>query len=54
MCLCTGVLRLVHVRDEVLDPALVMELVGAAACTFVTQHDPQTAGEESRLAQALE
>ena len=48
-----GVLRVVHVRHEVADPALVVELLGLAAGALVPQHDPQAAREERRLAQAL-
>ena len=48
------ILRLVDVRDEVPDPAFVVELVGPAAGALVAKHDPQPAREECRLAQALE
>ena len=49
-----GVLRLVDMRNEVPDPALVEELVGPTAGALVAKDDPQPAGEERRLAQALE
>ena len=48
------VLRLVDVRDEVPDPALVVELVGPAAGALVADDDAQPAREERGLAQALE
>ena len=47
------VLRLVDVGDEVLDPALVVELDPLAAGALVGERDPQAAGEERRLAEAL-
>ena len=51
--LVDGVLRLVHVRDEVADPALVVELLRLPAGALVAEDDPQAAGEERRLAQTL-
>ena len=48
------VLARVHVRDEVADPALVVELLGLPARPLVAEHDPQAAREERRLAQALD
>ena len=47
------VLRSVDVRNEVSDPALVVELDLLAAGTLVGQDDPQAAGEKGRLAQPL-
>src|SRR5436309_384150 len=47
------VLRLVDVRDEVLDPALVTELHRLAVRALVDEPDQQAAREERRLAQAL-
>ena len=48
------VLVLVEVGDEVLDAALVVELGGAGAlAALVGDRDPQAAGEERGLAQAL-
>ena len=48
------VLVLVEVGDEVLDAALVVELGGARAlAALVGDRDPQAAGEERGLAQAL-
>ena len=47
------VLVLVQVGDEVLDPALVVELGPGALAALVLDRDPQAAGEERRLAQAL-
>ena len=52
--LVDGVLRLVDVRDEVADPALVEELVRLTARALVAQHDAETTGEESGLAEALQ
>ena len=51
--LVDGVLRVVDVGDEVLDPALGVELVPVLALALVDEHDPQAAREERRLAQAL-
>ena len=48
-----GVLVLVQVGDEVLDPALVLELGGVALAALVDDRDPQSAREEGGLAQAL-
>ena len=39
--------------DEVPDPALVMELVRAAAGSLVMDDDAEPTGEKGRLAQAL-
>ena len=47
------VLRLVDVRDEVADAALVVELLGRARRPLVAQHDPERARQEGGLAQAL-
>ena len=48
------VLVLVDVADEILDPALVVELLGLRAlAALVGDRDPQAAGQERRLAQAL-
>ena len=48
------VLVLVEVDDEVLDAALVVELgLAAALAALVGDRDPQPAGQERRLAQAL-
>src|SRR5271169_2270955 len=48
-----GVLVLVEVGDEVLDPALVLELGRVALATLIDNRDLQAAGQEGRLAQAL-
>src|ERR1051325_9428966 len=47
------ILRRVDVRDEVLDPTVVLELRSLPACTLVDEPDLQAAREERRLAQAL-
>src|SRR6266404_1890509 len=47
------VLGLVDVRDEVADPALVLELDGLAVCALVDQLDVQALREERGLAQPL-
>jgi hypothetical protein len=47
------VLRLVHMRDEVADPALVVELVDLPARPLVADDDAQAAREKRRLAQTL-
>ena len=47
------VLRLVDERDEVLDAALVVELLRRPGRPLVAQHDPERAREEGRLAQVL-
>ncbi len=47
------VLGRVHVRDEVPDPALVLELDRLAAGALVGEDDVQPRGEEGRLAQPL-
>ena len=48
------VLVLVDVADEILDPALVVELLGLRAlAALVGDRDPQAARQERRLAQAL-
>ena len=48
------VLVLVDVADEILDPALVVELLGLRAlAALVGDRDAQAAGQERRLAQAL-
>ncbi len=47
------VLRLVDVRHEVADAALVVELLGLPAGPLVAKDDPQTAREERGLAQTL-
>ena len=46
-------LRLVQVLDEVRDAALVLELRPAALPALVDQLDPQAAGEEGGLTEAL-
>ena len=43
----------VHVRDEVADAALVVELLPPVALTLVQKHDAQAAREKGRLAQPL-
>ena len=43
----------VHVRDEVPDPALVVELMPILALSLVGDDDPQPARQECRLPQAL-
>ncbi len=48
------VLRVVHVGDEVLDPALGIELVPLLALALVDEHDPQPLGQERGLAEALD
>ena len=48
-----GVLVLVEIGDEVLDPALVLELGGVALAALVDDRDAQAAREEGGLAQAL-
>ena len=48
------VLGLVDVRDEVSDPALVVELLGLPAGALVREDDAKAAGEEGGLAQALQ
>ena len=48
------VLRVVHVRDEVTDPALVVELVPVFALSLVDERDAQAARQEGRLAQPLD
>jgi hypothetical protein len=47
-------LRAVHVLDEVPDAALVVELVADLALALVDEHDPEAAGQEGGLAQALD
>src|SRR5204862_4432335 len=47
------VLRRVDVRDEVPDPAFVVELNALAAGALVAEADAQAAREKGRLAQAL-
>ena len=49
----TGSFDVVDVGDEVLDPALVVELDALAAGALVGERDPQAARQERRLAQAL-
>jgi hypothetical protein len=44
------VLRLVDVSDEVLDSAFVVELGGLAGGPLVGEDDPETLGQERRLA----
>ena len=51
--LLDGLLVLVEVADEVLDPALVVELGLGALGAQVGQRDAEAAGEEGGLAQAL-
>ena len=51
--LVNRVLRLVDVRDEVADAALVVELLRLSAGTLVAEDDPQAAREEGGLAQTL-
>ncbi len=51
--LVDGVLRVVDVRDEVADAALVVELLGLAPCPLVAQDDPQAAREKRGLAEPL-
>ena len=48
-----GVFGLVDVTDEVANAALVEELLGRAAGALVGEDDPQPAGEERRLTEAL-
>ena len=50
--LVCDVLRLVHVRDEVLDATLVAELDRLAVDALVDQLDAQPARQERHLAQA--
>ena len=52
--LVNGVLRLVHVCDEVPDPALVVELVPVVALTLVDERDAKPTRQERRLAQPLD
>ena len=47
------ILRRVHVRDEIPDPAFVVELDVLAAGALVGEADPQPARQERGLAQAL-
>ena len=48
-----GLLRVVHVTDEVSDAPLGVELVPYVALALVDQRDPQPLGEKRRLAQPL-
>ena len=48
------VLRLVHVVDEVPDPALVVEIDGLAVGALVDEADAKAARQERSLAEALQ
>jgi hypothetical protein len=52
--LVNRVLGRVHMRDEVLDPVLVVELVRDLTLALVGEEDPQAAGQERRLAEVLQ